>query len=82
MPEDLDLDDVRHTNPNENNHRKTRFKQGWRDAVEGQEYGLEPLQRLTWQNLGYRLGRVLRETSTEMVEEMYDWCVRQQLQKP
>lgn len=82
MTDDNELDDIRDTDPNKNKHRQARFKQGWHDAVEGQEYGEGPMQSLTWQNLGYRLGKVLGETSAELTEEMYDWCVRQQSQKP
>lgn len=73
-----EFDDVRHTDPNEDSRRRTRFKQGWRDAIEGQKYGPGAMQRLTWQNLGYRLGKVFGETSPEQIGAMYDWCVRQQ----
>lgn len=78
MADDLELDDVRHTNPDEDNRRQARFKLGWRDAVEGRKYGAGAMQRLTWQNLGHRLGEVFGETPPEMIEEMYHWCVRQQ----
>ena len=39
--------------------RRGQFKAGWRDAAErGREYRKDMLERLTWHNLGYRLGEV------------------------
>jgi len=36
--------------------------------------------RLTWWNLGYRLGRLFKETSVGLVEEMYQWSAKQYLE--
>ena len=33
--------------------------------------------RLTWWNLGYRLGSLFKETSPPLVEEMYQWSTKQ-----
>lgn len=66
-------DDVR-KNPTPG--RKANFKQGWTRAVEGQEYeGV--LEELTWNNLGWRLGKIFGETPDDLREEMFEWCKRQ-----
>lgn len=75
-------EDGRTTEPNVDNFRKGRFKAGWNDAaVRGKEYDPKTLETLYWQNLGYRLGRLLGETSEKLQDEMYDLCVRQQEEK-
>jgi len=70
--------DIRSKEPNETGHRKARFREGWRKAATGERYGEESLKELTWDNLGYRLGAIFANTRPEMVDELYDWCVRQQ----
>jgi hypothetical protein len=72
------VEDSRSVEPNETGYRKGRFRSGWTDAVEGQSYGAGTLETLTWQNLGYRLGKVLGRTSSRLVDDFYDLCVRQQ----
>jgi len=71
-------EDHRDLDPNKSGHRRARFRQGWRNAVEGRVYGDEALKALAWDNLGYRLGRLFGDTSDEMIDEQYDWCVHQQ----
>lgn len=74
--------DGRSTEPDVDNSRKGRFKAGWNDAaIRGKEYDSETLETLYWQNLGYRLGRLLGTASNEIQEEMYRLCVRQQAEK-
>ena len=75
-------EDVRSTNPNETGHRRGRFKAAWKKAVRGESYGSQALKRLTWDNLGWRLGRLFGATDDELIDEMYDWCVRQQEESP
>lgn len=71
--------DGRSTEPNVDSSRKGRFKVGWGDAtIRGKEYSAETLETLYWQNLGYRLGKLLGEASEELQEEMYELCVKQQ----
>jgi len=71
--------DGRSTEPDVDSSRKSRFKAGWNDAaIRGKEYGSESLETLYWQNLGYRLGKLLGAASDEVQEEMYRLCVRQQ----
>ena len=80
----FDLDE-RRTNPNDR-HRPARFKVGWNRAVRGVDYGEQARKRLTWENLGWRLGKLLGPASEETVERMYLLCVKQQaeaaLQRP
>jgi exonuclease III len=71
-------EDVRSTTPDETGHRRGQFKAGWRAAVAGEEYADSTLERLTWHNLGWRLGRLFGETDEPMIEELYEWCVKQQ----
>lgn len=56
--------------------RRRNFKQGWTRAVQGQEYeGV--LEELTWNNLGWRLGRLFGPTPDPLREEILDWCAQQ-----
>ena len=71
-------EDVRHTNPDATGHRRGRFKAVWRKAVDGADYGESTLERLTWQNLGWRLGKLFGKADDSLKNELYDWCVRQQ----
>ena len=73
-------EDIRSINFNKNGHRRGRFKVGWGKAVKGESYGAEALRRLTWDNLGWRLGKLFGEADEAMIDDMYDWCVRQQAQ--
>ncbi len=72
------MKDVRSTNPNQSDHRRARFKEGWRKAVAGEVYSEETLKELTWDNLGCRLGKQFGEAPDELVDELCEWCVRQQ----
>ena len=52
-----------------------RFKAGWRDAVAslaGERELYNDLRTLTWQNLGYRLGRVFGEVPDEVKETVFN----------
>lgn len=71
-------EDVRTTDPDQSARRRRAFRDGWDHAVNGRQYVEDTLSRLTWQNLGWRLGSVVGATSEVLVDEMYEWCVRQQ----
>lgn len=78
-----DLTDIRSDDPNQSRLRRRNFGTGWAHAVEGRQYTEDTLAQVTWQNLGWRLGSVLEAnsanpTSADLIDEMYDWCVRQQ----
>ena len=74
--------DGRSTEPNVDNSRKGRFKAGWNDAaVRGKDYDAKTLEVLYWQNLGYRIGKLLGDTSEQLQEEMYELCGRQREEK-
>ena len=63
--------------------RQGAFKRGWGAAVKNKEessrYRDDPeLVNLTWDNLGYRLGRLFGPTSDELKQELFEWCVAHQ----
>lgn len=64
--------------PDPEEERLAVFEEGWRKAVNGDEYGEHAHERLSWHNLGWRLGTLFGETSPELKAELYRWCVRQQ----
>ena len=60
-------------------YRRREFRKGWKNSLRidlENEYTGETLKKLTWNNLGYRLGRIFGDTPDEMIEELYDWSVR------
>lgn len=74
-------EDRRQENPGSD--RQGAFKRGWSAAVKGEEessrYGADPeLTELTWDNLGYRLGRLFGPTSDELKQELFEWCAAHQ----
>ena len=71
--------DIQSIELSEAGQRKSRFREGWRKGAAGERYVESPLYGLTWDSLGYRLGMLFAETSPELVDDLYDWCVRQQL---
>jgi hypothetical protein len=73
--------DVRVADPDQSAHRLARFRDGWRNAVSGQSYTERTLSELTWENLGYRLGKLFGETSPLLIDLMYEWCVHQQAKR-
>lgn len=73
--------DVRSTEPNATGYRRARFRVGWGHAVAGKNYNDAVLDDVTWQNLGWRLGRVLGETSRALIDEFYELAVTQQAQQ-
>ena len=74
-------EDQRQENPGSD--RQGAFKRGWGAAVKGENestrYNDDPeLNNLTWDNLGYRLGRLFGDTSDELQQELFEWCIDQQ----
>ena len=70
--------DDRNTDPNASGHRRARFCIGWNSALRGKDYGHTALEKLTWENLGWRLGKLLGHGSEETIEQMYHLCVKLQ----
>ena len=64
--------------PDPDDQRLAVFKEGWRKANTGEEYGENAHRVLSWHNLGWRLGTLSGETSAEMQYKMYMWCVDEQ----
>lgn len=53
--------------------RRGRFRAGWQEAAEDEKvYTEKTLERLTWQNLGYRLGKLVGQGSPERIEQTYE----------
>ena len=57
--------------------RKREFRKGWEHSLDLEDgYSDKTLKKLTWNNLGYRLGKLFGDTPDKMREELYDWSVR------
>lgn len=53
--------------------RKSRFITGWRDAsIRNRTYESKVLQSLTWQNLGYRLGKTWGEINDDDINAAFE----------
>ena len=62
--------DVRKT---PDDYRRRQFRAGWGDAsVPGKQYTDDTLNRLTWRNLGYRLGKNLGRRTPEQIDLLFD----------
>lgn len=60
------------------NRRRGQFKAGWQDAtIRQQRYSAQALRRLTWRNLGYRLGQQFGDTSIDNINYMFDIFAKQ-----
>jgi hypothetical protein len=68
--------DIRHTDPHEDSRRWARFKIGWDRGADHHIYGEAALDELTWENLGNRLGAILRDAPPELQVELYAVCVK------
>ena len=71
--------------PDPADDRLAAFKAGWTKAANGETFGLQTYESLSWHNLGWRLGRLFdynsgHDTSGELKREIYMWCVDQQLE--
>lgn len=84
------LNDVRDDRDTPDERRRARFASGWTDAAEANRvYTGGTLAQLTWQNLGYRIGRQVGPASVEAMDTVYsrlavDWAasVRDRLSLP
>lgn len=55
------------------NRRRGQFKSGWEDAVIRQQIYLPlTLQRLTWRNLGYRMGQRFGKSSVDEINQIFN----------
>lgn len=52
--------------------RRGRFRSGWKTAAAGETYGAAALQRLTWDNLGWRLGDRYGSQPDDLVDRVFD----------
>ena len=66
-----DLPDVREP---PDNKRRGQFRGGWADATtRGQTFGEAALQKVTWNNLGYRCGKVFGSASDDEIVAFYTY---------
>jgi hypothetical protein len=80
----IPLGDIRQEDPSSD--RQGAFKRGWTAAVKDlsdsdttSKYAEgPPPERLTWDNLGYRLGSLFNETDDDLRQELFQWCVKKQ----
>lgn len=55
-------------------HRRGKFRVGWEDASQGRRtYTAEALERLTWMNMGYRLGQRFGHLTPSRINAVYDY---------
>lgn len=52
--------------------RKKRFKIGWQRAVAGRDYVPKTLEDLTWDNMGWRMGKLHGEASAQVIEAFFE----------
>lgn len=55
--------------------RRIRFREGWRQGAKGPRYTTpDILDGLRWENLGYRMGTLLKDAPDEFIDVMYAMC--------
>lgn len=57
--------------------RERTFHRGWEDAIEEGSYSEGTFNKLSWQNLGNRLGCLFGDVPVEMRDELMFWAERQ-----
>ena len=57
--------------------RETTFHRGWNDALDSGPYNEGTYNRLSWQNLGNRMGLLFGDVPEEMRDELMFWAERQ-----
>ena len=54
-------------------HRREKFVKGWSEGALGTAvYSEEALERLTWKNLGYRLGKQFGALETARIDGVFE----------
>ena len=80
----IPIGDIRQEDPGSD--RQGAFKRGWTAAVKDLQDNAEsskyaegpPPEKLTWDNLGYRLGSLFGKTDDDLRQELFEWCVTKQ----
>jgi hypothetical protein len=56
--------------------RRIKFREGWRKGAKKDDRYTSPsvLNDLTWENLGYRMGTLLKAAPDEFIDVMYAMC--------
>ena len=57
-------------------HMRRAFRGGWKRGASNDDRLKDPsrLDRLTWWNLGYRMGTLLKKAPNEVIDVMYALC--------
>src|SRR5262245_21509826 len=63
--------DDRTARPERRDSRQDVFRAGWPDAVDGIGLRRKRLRRLTWRNLGWRMGRLFGGVDPEFVDRLF-----------
>jgi hypothetical protein len=58
------------------NYRRARFFAGWYHGANGEVYAESALHKMTWTNLGYRLGAIFGNAEDGEIDEVFQWCLR------
>jgi hypothetical protein len=56
------------------NARRIVFRKGWQRGAKGKPYKPHDLDTLNWQNLGYRMGKLLKDAPDGLIDVMYAVC--------
>lgn len=62
---------VHHGTDEEASNRLRAFRTGWTDAVNGRQFTADTLSRVTWTNVGWRIGQVIGPTSQDIQEQLF-----------
>jgi hypothetical protein len=72
------LNDLRSDTPNVTDYRRQRFHVGFNHGAVGRSYNAQALARITWQNLGNRLGSIIGPADAVVIDRLYNLCVNMQ----
>jgi hypothetical protein len=64
------------------NLRRGQFKAGWKAAAAGVRYNEQTLVRLTWNNLGYRLGLAFGAQAVQDIEWAFTLLAKRYVEPP
>lgn len=69
-------EDIRAIMPHPDADHCQNFREGWNKGARKEHYEDErkALDRLTWENLGYRLGWILGSASEPFIDAMFSMC--------
>ncbi len=63
---------IHHGTDDEARNRLRAFRSGWTDAVNGRQFTPDTLTRVTWTNVGWRIGQVIGQTNQDVQEQLFN----------